>query len=129
MYVKKGYKLKDCIRLTGLQFAAKHGVLPEEHTLYQPFEVDVEIHRDLTLAAVSDKLDDTVNYSALVDIVDRVVNGKHCDLIEHLAWNILESIAGIVYDGEVTVRVRKPKAPLKLPFQTVEVELKRTLPL
>ena len=121
--------MKDCIRVKGLQFSAKHGVLPEEHTLFQPFEVDVEIRRDLSLPAGSDNLEDTVNYSLLVEAVNHAVTGKHCDLIEHLAAIILENIAQIVHEGEVIVRVRKPKAPLKVPFQTVEVELQRKLPL
>ncbi len=121
--------MKDTIRVIGLQYVARHGVLPEEHIMYQPFEVDVELHRDLTVSALSDQLDDTINYSYLVDVVNQVVNGEHCELIEHLAWNIVKSIANMVNDGEVIVRVRKPKAPLKIPFQTVEVELQRTLPL
>ncbi len=121
--------MKDTIRVIGLQYVARHGVLPEEHTLYQPFEVDVELHRDLSIPALSDNIGDTINYSRLVDLVDRVVNGEHCELIEHLAWNILENISNIVNNGEVIVRVRKPKAPLKIPFQKVEVELQRTLPL
>ena len=35
--------MNDTIRIIGLKFAAKHGVLPEEKNLTQPFEVDIEI--------------------------------------------------------------------------------------
>ncbi len=45
--------MNDTIRILGLQFSACHGVQPEEMTLPQPFEVDVEITRDLSDAADS----------------------------------------------------------------------------
>ncbi|MFC1490774.1 dihydroneopterin aldolase [Candidatus Latescibacterota bacterium] len=119
--------MNDSIRVIGLKFSAKHGVHPEEKVLNQPFEVDVEVRTDLSGPAVSDNLDDTVNYSLIVNRVEEVVNGASCDLIEKLAGLIIESVSELIKSGEVTVRVRKPNAPLKIPFETVEVELKRTI--
>ena len=119
--------MKDIIRVTGLKFAARHGVLPEEKNLLQPFEVDVEITCDLSIPAGNDRLEDTVNYSHIVSKVGEVMNGGHCNLIERLAGRIIGSLSDIIDGGELIVRVRKPKAPLDTPFDTVEVELQRII--
>ena len=119
--------MKDTIRVIGLKFAAKHGVLPEEKNLHQPFEVDVEIKGDLSVPAESDLLEDTVNYSLIVSIVEEVMNGEHCSLLERLAGNIIEKVSAIIDAGEVIVRVRKPRAPIGIQFDNIEVELRRTV--
>ena len=119
--------MKDTIRICNLQFNVRHGVRPEEKTLHQPFEVDVEIKSDLSKAAASDKLDDTIDYSHVVSIVADVMNGERCCLLEHLAGKIVERLCVLVDRGEVTVRVRKPRAPIVVPFDTVEVELIREI--
>nr|MQY77644.1 hypothetical protein [Bacteroidota bacterium] len=53
--------------------------------------------------------------------------GGHCNLIERLAGRIIENLSDLIDEGELIVRVRKPKAPLDTPFNTVEVELRRTI--
>ncbi len=93
----------------------------------QPFEVDVELHTSLSGPSVSDSIDDTIDYSTVAAGVAEVVNGESCELIERLAGRIIESLSGLILSGELIVRVRKPKAPLNIPFETVEVELKRTI--
>ncbi len=119
--------MKDTIRVIGLKFSAKHGVLPEEKKLLQPFEVDVEIRCDLSVPAETDRIEDTVNYSLIVSRVQEVMNGDHCSLIEKLAGKISDNVCALLDEGEVIVRVRKPRAPIGLQFDTVEVELKRTV--
>ena len=119
--------MQDTIRIIGLQFNVRHGVRPEEKTLTQPFEVDVEISRDLSGPAASDKIEDTVDYSQVVSIVKEVMNGEQCRLLERLAGRILEKLCALVNEGEITVRVRKPRAPIDVPFETIEVELRREI--
>ncbi len=117
--------MKDTIRLNGLKFAAKHGCHSEEKSMFQPFEVDVEITCDLSVSSQSDRLEDTIDYSRIVKIVQAVVMGGHCNLIERLAGLILERLCEIVPEGVVKVRVRKPRAPLPATFESIEVELCR----
>lgn len=116
----------DTIRIIGLRFSVRHGVRPEEKTLTQPFEVDVEITRDLTAASQSDKLKDTLDYAQVVAVVQDVMHGPQCRLLERLAGKILDRLESIIVNGEVTIRVRKPRAPIDVPFETIEVELKRS---
>ena len=119
--------MKNTIRIIGLKFSAKHGVLPEEKKLPQPFEVDVEIKLDLSVPAQSDRLEDTVNYSHVVSMVKEVMNGEQCNLIERLAGRIVDKVCTIIDEGEVIVRVRKPHAPIDMQFDTIEVELQRII--
>lgn len=112
-----------------MRFDGRHGVLPEEKGVPQPFEVDVVLHADLSTAAERDELEATVDYAELQRLVETHVTGSRShDLIESLAGAIASAVldntdAGIV-DG-VEVRVRKPRAPLPTPFETVEATLVR----
>ena len=56
------------------------------------------------------------------------MNGSRCYLLERLAGLIQERLAEMIDAGEITVRVRKQRAPIDVPFDTVEVELKRKIP-
>ncbi len=48
--------MNDRIELRGLQVTAICGVLPEEKVRRQPFEVDLDVHADLSIASISDDL-------------------------------------------------------------------------
>ena len=123
-----GVPVNDSIRILGLRYNVCHGVFPEEKTLAQPFEIDVEISSDLSTASKSDRLKDTINYSRVVTTVSEVMNGPPCRLLERLAGEIIEKLCDMVNDGEITVRVRKPRAPIDVPFETIEIEMKHCIP-
>ena len=78
------------IVIKGLRELGVHGVLPEEQTRPQPFEVDVELDVDLGTAGESDELDDTVDYAAVAEAVSRVVTSERYQLLERLATRIAE---------------------------------------
>ena len=63
--------IPDRLSLRGMRFVARHGVLPQEKVEPQRFEVDVVLHADLARAAETDELDDTIDYSALHELVRR----------------------------------------------------------
>ena len=118
----------DRLGLVGMRFEARHGVHDWEKEQPQPFEVDLVLHADLADAAASDRLDATVDYGRLFELVRSIVEGPSHDLIESLAGTIArEALAATeprLVDA-VEVRVRKPKAPLGGAFDTVEVALVR----
>lgn len=117
--------MSDRITLRGLRFLGRHGVELEERLEPQPFEVDLILRGDLSAAAASDDLADTVDYSAVFSLVGEVVEGRSYRLIEALAGAIADAVlAGHPVD-DVEVRVRKPKAPLPGAFDAVEVRLRR----
>ena len=118
----------DRLRLVGMRFHARHGVLPEEKVTPQPFEVDIVLGDDLSAAAERDELGATIDYAALFDLVRAIVEGPPRDLIEALAGSIATAVLAATDPAlvdEVEVRVRKPKAPIDGAFETVEVALTR----
>jgi len=117
----------DRIELRGLRFEGAHGVLAHEHVSRQPFEVDVVMEADLRDAGASDALADTVDYDAVFRAVEAIVTGPHVDLIETLAERIAASVLSAhARVTAVSVRVRKPKAPLPGDFDWAGIEIRRT---
>jgi dihydroneopterin aldolase len=121
----------DRLSLLGMRFQGRHGVLPEEKMMAQPFEVDLILHADLSGAAERDDLAATVDYAALFDIVRAIVEGATRDLIEALAGAIASAVLAAtppeIVDA-VEVRVRKPDAPIDGSFDTVEASILRRRP-
>ncbi|MGE5508100.1 MAG: dihydroneopterin aldolase [Chitinophagales bacterium] len=117
--------MSDRISLRGMAFHGFTGVYPEERERGQRFEVDLDLFLDLAAAASRDDLAATIDYGAVFRRVGEVVEGGRFQLIEALAGAIARAVfAGFPVD-ELTVRVRKPAAPLPGEFETVEVELHR----
>lgn len=115
----------DRITLRGMLFLARHGVTIEERMEPQPIEVDVELATDLDRASASDDLADTIDYSAVFALVARIVEDRSYRLIEALAGAIADEVLEATAAAGVVVRVRKPRAPLPGPFESVEVAVRR----
>lgn len=121
----------DRLTLRNMRFEARHGVLAHEKVEAQPFEVDLVLHADLSAAAGTDALADTVDYAALFDLVSAIVTGPSFDLIESLAEAVARAVLAATDPrlvDAVEVRVRKPKAPIDGDLDTVEAALLRRRP-
>lgn len=118
----------DRLSLVGMRFDGRHGALAGEQDEPQPFEVDVILHADLSLAAEGDELSATVDYAAIAELARSVVEGPSVRLIETLAGDLARDVLAAtdpsVVDA-VEVSVRKPDAPLDVELETVEVTLLR----
>jgi 7,8-dihydroneopterin aldolase/epimerase/oxygenase len=119
----------DRIELRGLSALGVCGVLPEEQERPQPLEVDVDIEADLTAAGMSDDLDDTVDYGAVCELVERVITTETFFLIERLAERIAELILSDDRVLAVTVAVRKTRPPVAQILATSGVRIRRTRPV
>ena len=114
----------DIIRLNNAIFYAYHGALTDEQTLGGKFEVDVELHCDLTKAKESDSLHETVNYERVYSLMKNILTEKKYNLIEALAHAIGSGIIKNFDSVQKTiVRVRKPGAPIHGVVDTIEVEV------
>ncbi|MDR0712389.1 MAG: dihydroneopterin aldolase [Prevotellaceae bacterium] len=100
------------IALEGMEFFAHHGCFAEEQAIGNRFLVDVHMEVNISIAAATDRVEDTVNYQAAYKVVGRemLVPSK---LLEHVAGRIaaallhnFESIA------QMTVKVAKLNPPL-----------------
>jgi dihydroneopterin aldolase len=117
----------DRIQLRGLRAVGTHGVLPEEKSRAQPFEIDLDLAVDLGLAGRSDLLSDTVDYAGIAETVVGIVSGAS-------SFQLLEALAGAVADATlacddriaaVTVHLRKLQPPLAMDIATVGVRITR----
>ena len=114
----------DRITLTGLKARGFHGVFDFEKREGQDFVVDVVLHADHAQAGESDRLEDTINYADVAQIVADRVTGEPFDLIEALAWAIAGDLLRVAESVEVTVH--KPQAPIEQDFQDVSVTVCRS---
>lgn len=116
----------DLIELRGLTALGVCGALPEEQDRPQPLEVDLDIHADLGPSGVSDDLDDTIDYGAVCELVERVVTTERFQLLERLAARIAEVVLSDDRVQGVTVAVRKLRPPVAQIVDTSGVRITRT---
>jgi dihydroneopterin aldolase len=103
----------DRILLEGMVFHGRHGTLPAERELGQPFVVDVELRLDLRPAGLSDDLTKTVDYGEVHNLAKQVVEGEPVGLTETVA----ERVASATLEEHplvesVRVKVKKPAVRL-----------------
>lgn len=118
--------MSDRIVLSNMRFMARHGVHEWEQREAQPFEVDVELHRDLRRAGLDDDLAATIDYGPVYATVQRIVDGPSVRLLEALAEAIAGTLLADLDVTEVVVRVRKPAVRLAGPLDFAGVEIRRT---
>jgi dihydroneopterin aldolase len=117
--------LADTIELRSIWAMGIHGVLPEEQTRPQPFEVDLDVESDLSVAARSDDVGDTIDYGALAERVVHIVSNEHFQLLERLAERIAEAVLADPRATSVTVAVRKLRPPVPVDMATAGVRITR----
>jgi dihydroneopterin aldolase len=115
----------DRITLTGLRVRGHHGVFEHEKRDGQDFLVDVTVWLDLSRAAATDDLTDTLHYGELAERTAAIVGGPPCDLIETVAGRVAEDVLTDVRVRAVEVTVHKPSAPIPLNFADVAVTARR----
>ena len=115
----------DKIIIKGLRVYAYHGVNPPEKEKGQPFELDITLGVDTRAAGASDDLARTVNYSTVAKRVIALMLAEKNDLIERVAERIAEALLREFPIGEVTVLLKKPRAPIAADFDYVAVEITR----
>lgn len=101
------------VALEGMEFYARHGYYEEERIIGNKYSVDVYITTDCSLAAENDKLEGTINYERIYEIVASVMNIDAL-LLEHLAGKMIQSIKSEFKQAEVVrVKVSKYNPPIK----------------
>jgi dihydroneopterin aldolase len=116
----------DRIELRGLRVRGHHGVYEHERRDGQDFVVDITVWMDLTHAARSDRLQDTLDYGALAQRAAAIVGGEPCNLIEAVAGRVADDVFADVRVHTVEVVLHKPQAPIPLEFADVAVVARRS---
>jgi dihydroneopterin aldolase len=119
--------MSDEIFIKGLTLHAYHGVMAHEAQVGQTFSIDIELGMDLSEAAHSDKVADTVSYDLVVTCATEAFLGHRFRLIEAAAGRVAEAILStFARVDRVTVTIHKPHAPIAATFSDVGVRLVRT---
>lgn len=111
------------ITVNGIRFHAYHGLTKLERQIGVRHCVDVSMKTDVIRAAQSDRIEETVDYRQIHEIVVRTGRQNSFFLIETLAYRIAREILERFPAGEVTVAVRKETPVLDGMVDSVGVEL------
>lgn len=114
----------DTLTLNGLQYRGKHGYYEQERTEGNTFEVDLIFGLDLSAAASTDDLENTLNYQEAEGIVKEIMHGSSVKLIETLAQRIGQQLLDSFPEAnKLEVRVRKLSPPLETKTRYSEVTM------
>jgi dihydroneopterin aldolase len=114
------------IEVLGLAFHGHHGVREHEKVRGQRFVLDLVLEPVSAAGCETDRLEDTVSYSDAANIAIEIALSRRFDLIERLAAVIGDSLLERLPLARVTVRVHKPAAPIRHPFDDIVVSVVRT---
>ena len=119
--------MTDRIFIKELALHAYHGVMPHEAKVGQTFAIDLVLEIDLSAAANSDKVADTVSYDKVVDCASAAFGARRFRLIEAAAGAVADALlAQFPRVQSVAVTIHKPHAPIAATFSDVGVTLLRT---
>jgi len=82
----------DRITLRGIGAYGRHGADAGERERRQPFAIDLSVEIDLSAAARSDDLSQTLDYASLHERIVRAVGAESHALLERLADSLLEIV-------------------------------------
>jgi dihydroneopterin aldolase len=116
----------DRVTLRGITAYGHHGVYDYERERGQRFVVDVDCTVDLSPAAASDDLRQTLDYGALAQAIVTDIEAKPLNLIEALADRIARTCLDFGPVLAVAVTVHKPDAPIPVTAADVAVTLIRS---
>jgi dihydroneopterin aldolase len=111
------------IELASLRLHGRHGVLPEERERGQTFLFDVRL--EVGDAALSDRIEDAVDYRRVAATVREISDGRAYNLLEALAAAVADALLERFPAQRVLVRVRKPEVQLDPPVEHAAVTVER----
>jgi len=111
------------VSLEGMEFYARHGYYEEERVIGNKYSVDVTLDVDFSEAVADDKLEGTVNYEKVYEIVQNVMS-IDANLLEHLAGKMIKALKEKFSQiNRVQVRISKYNPPIKGLCHKATVEL------
>jgi 7,8-dihydroneopterin aldolase/epimerase/oxygenase len=108
------------LELRGIEVFGHHGLLPEEKRQGQTFWFDVDL--EVSDKALSDRIDDAVDYREVYVVLRSVSDGRSFDLLETLAASAADALASTYPLTHVRVKVRKRPGDLPLEHAAAIVE-------
>jgi dihydroneopterin aldolase len=111
------------IKLKNIRTYSYHGCLIEEGKIGSDYSVDLEVKTDLRKSALSDNLEDTVDYVLLNRIVEEEM-AIRSKLLEHVAHRIIKRIFDeVAAISRITLAVSKLNPPIGGDVEAVTIEM------
>ena len=111
------------VELRGLSLYTHHGVTEAEQEVGQRLEFDLNLDVPDCDAVLTDRLEDTLDYSEVCDIVALAATERSYRTLERLCHVVGERLMERFGCESVRVRVAKPEPPLPLAMEEVAVEV------
>jgi 7,8-dihydroneopterin aldolase/epimerase/oxygenase len=111
------------VDLRGISIYTHHGVSDAEQEVGQRLEFDLTFDVPDCDAVLTDRIEDTIDYSEVCDIVALAATERSYRTLERLAQVVGERLIERYGCESVRVRAAKPEPPLPLSIQEVGVEV------
>lgn len=99
----------DSIVIEGLKVPTVIGCFDWERQITQPLLLDLTLYTDLSVAAQSDELNDTLNYAEICELATQVIQQAAPKLIEHAAQLVIDALfAQFEAISQIHITIRKP---------------------
>lgn len=111
------------IKLTNIRTYSYHGCLTEEAAIGSDYRVDLEIKTDLRKSALSDNLEDTVDYVFLNQVVkdEMAIRARLLEQVAHrIILRIFKESAAV---SRILIRVSKINPPINGDVEMVTIEM------
>ena len=119
--------MTDKIILTDIEVTGRHGCTAAERQTEQLFVVDAELYLDLSRAGKSDDLNDTIDYTQVVDDIKKIVGGVPRNLMEAVAQEIAETLLRKYFRlNGVKIVLTKVDPPVENAFAGAAVQIVRS---
>jgi 7,8-dihydroneopterin aldolase/epimerase/oxygenase len=116
------------IEVSGLSLYTHIGVTDAEREVGQRLLVDVRLELGDCDATITDRLEDTIDYSQVCQMANLVAQQRSYRTLERLCAAIADRLLD-TYDAQtVWVKAAKPEPPMALPVSEVSVEVWREAP-
>ena len=100
----------DIIYLNELEIETIIGIFDWERRIKQKILIDLQMAADVRKAAITDNIDDTLNYKSVAKRIIQFVGESEFQLVETLAEKIAEIILNEFNISWVRVKLNKPGA-------------------
>jgi dihydroneopterin aldolase len=113
------------IEIGGLSLYTHHGVSEAEREIGQRLLLDLRLDVGETDATVTDRVEDTVDYAEVCQLVALVAQQRSYRTLERLCSAIADRLLADFELEGVWVKASKPEPPIPLPVEDVSVEVWR----
>ncbi|HXB65110.1 MAG TPA: dihydroneopterin aldolase [Solirubrobacteraceae bacterium] len=113
------------IEITGLSLYTHHGVSAAEREVGQRLMLDLRLELGQADATVTDRIEDTVDYGEVCQLVALVAQQRSHRTLERLCSTVADRLLADYELEGVWVKATKPEPPIALPVQEVSVEVWR----